>query len=396
MNRLFPHLFCLLVCPACLAAAGLPPSGEERLRQLEARLARLETQLAAAAAGTEVQAVVRDFRSLQRELGWDGKSPLTVARAAGRERKLSLGGFVHTHAEFGGAPDSRYTGINNRVVLRRARITTKGSFAEGFEFVLQPDFGNNSIAGNSGYRGGFADAYVAWNKHEAATVQLGQFKSAFGYEQLLSDTRTPMVERSLPNDLLTFSRQIGAAVLGSILNRRISYNVGAYNGNGVNNGNNDNDQFMYAGRISACVWSSGANRLTVATNGLSTRESGAFSGRRTSWGLDGQLAVGRFEGQAEYLHSLQNRDVGADVTMAGWSLLAGYFVVPKTWQALVRYETYDANTRIPATTSATWVIGANYFLQGDDIKFAFNYYLGDPAGAAPRAGRFMSRVQVVF
>jgi phosphate-selective porin OprO/OprP len=195
---------------------------------------------------------------------------------------------------------------------------------------------------------------------------------------------------------LTFSRQIGAALIGTAADKRISYNIGAYNGNGVNNGNNDNDQFMFAGRVAAAVWSHGADKLTVATNALLSRETGALVGRRTGWGVDSQLTLGRFDFNGEYLRSLQNRDVGADVTAEGWSLLAGYFVVPKTWQALVRYETYDANTATSGTTSSTWVFGANYFLKGDDIKFSFNYYLGDPAGPVERHGRFMSRLQVVF
>ena len=371
-------------------------SVEERLERLEKQLARIEARLGDTVARAELAPALKEFSEVSRQLGWDGKALPTVVKAGGKEQKLSIGGFVHTHAEFGNAPDSRYTGINNRVLLRRARITTKGSFAEGFEFTLQPDFGNNSIAGNTAYRGGFADAFVAWTKYEAANLQLGQFKSAFGYEQLLSDTKTPMVERSLPSDMLTVSRQIGFAILGSVANKRISYNIGAYNGNGVNNGNNDNDQFMYAGRVAANAWSRGADKLCFGANGYWSADTGTFTGQRTAWGVDSQFTLGRTELTAEYLHALQNRITGADVTADGWSLLAGYFVVPKVWQALVRYETYDANTRIGGTTSATWIFGANYFLKGDDIKFSFNYYLGNPAGPLSRQSRVMSRLQLVF
>ncbi len=388
--------FAVLFAATALRAQPAGNLLEDRLARLEQQLARLEARLQGAATATDLAATRKEFGDLTKQLGWDGKAPLTVVKAGGKEQKLSIGGFVHTHAEFGGAPDSRYAGINNRVLLRRARITTKGSFAEGFEFTLQPDFGNNSISGNTGYRGGFADAFVAWTKYEAANLQLGQFKSAFGYEQLLSDTKTPMVERALPSDMLTLSRQIGAALIGTVADKRISYNFGAYNGNGVNNGNNDNDQFMYAGRVAATLWSAGADRLVVATNALSSRETGTLVGRRTGWGVDSQLTLGRFDFNGEYLRSLQNRDVGVDVTAEGWSLLAGFFVVPKTWQALVRYETYDANTATSGTTSSTWVFGANYFLKGDDIKFSCDYYRGDPAGPTCRSGRVMSRLQLVF
>eukprot|EP01031_Cornospumella_fuschlensis_P006609 gene6609-8219_t len=241
------RLLALAALPFAVRAAT--PTLEERLARLESALARIEARLGDTVSADELAPTLKEFSDLTRQLGWDGKAPLTVVKAAGKEQKLSIGGYVQGNTEFGGAPDSRWTGINNRVLLRRARVTVKGSFAENFEFTLQPDFGNNSIAGNVGYRAGLADAYIAWTKYETANVQLGQFKSAFGYEQLLADTKTPTVERSLPNDLLTVSRQMGIALFGTSAGKRISYNVGAYNGNGVNNGNNDNDQFMYAARV---------------------------------------------------------------------------------------------------------------------------------------------------
>jgi len=394
-------LACLSTTALCAQPALSPSNGpaasslEDRLARLEKQLARLEARLGDTVSSDELAPTLKDYSELTRQLGWDGKA-ITVVKAAGKEQKLSIGGYVQAHGEFGRAPDSRYTGINNRVQLRRARITTKGAFAEGFEFTLQPDFGNNSISGNTAYRAGFADAYLAWTKYEAANLQIGQFKSAFGYEQLLSDTKTPMVERSLPNDLLTVSRQMGVAILGTLANKRITYNVGAYNGNGVNNGFNDNDQFMYAGRVAATAWSRGADKLSIGTNGYWSNDTGTFTGRRTAWGVDSQLTVGAIDLNAEYLHALQNRLTGADTTADGWSILAGYFVVPKVWQTLVRYETYNANTKIGGNESKTWVFGANYYIKGDDLKLSFNYYLGDPAGPLKGEGRFMTRVQVVF
>ncbi len=164
---------------ALLSASTLraQPAGlslEDRVASLEKQLARIEARLGDTVSARELAPTLKEFSDLTRQLGWDGKSQLTVVKAGGKEQKLSIGGFVQTHAEFGGrAPDSRYTGIFNRVLLRRARLTTKGSFAENFEFTLQPDFGNNSIAGNTAYRGGFADAFVAWTKYEAGNIQVG-------------------------------------------------------------------------------------------------------------------------------------------------------------------------------------------------------------------------------
>lgn len=369
---------------------------EERLKRIEEQLQRLEARLNDTVSADELAPTLKEFSDLTRQIGYDGKTPLTVVKAGGKEQKLSLGGYIQMHGEAGDAPDSRFVGINDRILLRRARMTIKGAFAENFDFTLQSDFGNNSIGGVAGYRAQLADAFVNWSKYDLANVQIGQFKTPFGYEQLVSDTKTLTVERSLPNDLLTVGRQIGLGVSGSVLEKKLTYQAGLFNGNGTNNGANDNDQFMYAGRVAAQVWSKGANRLAVGANGYTSRDTGTFTGHRTAWGVDGQATFGRFDAAAEYLHVLSNRISGTDTTADGWSLLAAYFVVPKTLQVVARYESYDSNVKVGDTTSDNWLVGANYYLKGDDLKLSLNYVLGDPAGPLSDQGRLLGRLQVIF
>lgn len=388
----------LFVCGPLLAAQTppAPANVEDRLARLEQQLARIEARLGESGAGADFTPVAREFGELKRQLSWDGQSPLTVVKAAGKEQRLSIGGYLQAQGEFGGAPDSRYAGIANRVQLRRMRLTVKGAFQENFEFTLQPEFGNNSTGANTAYRTQLADAFLAWNRYPALNLQIGQFKTAFGYEQLVADTKTPAIERSLPNDLLTVGRQIGVGASGVFLGKVLSYSVGAYNGNGVNNGGNDNDQFMYAGRLAASAWTRGTDKLTLAANGYWSNDTGTFTGHRTGVGVDAQLTLGRADFAAEYLHGISNHLVGTDVTSEGWYLLAGYYVVPKTLQALIRYETYDANLRTTAATSENWVFGANYYIKGDDLRLVFNYTLGNPAGPIAKEGRFGARLQIIF
>lgn len=385
-------LFSLFFTPPVIAE----PTLEERLTRLESAIARIEARLNDTVSAKALAPTLKEYSELTRQLGWDGKTPLTVVKAAGKEQKLSVGGYMQAQAEVGGTPDSRYTGINNRFLLRRARLAVKGAFQENFDFTLQSDFGNNSIAGVTGYRAQLADAFIAWTEYEAANLQIGQFKTPFGYEQLHSDTKELTIERSLPNDALTAGRQIGLGLSGTVANKRVTYSVGAFNGNGTNNGFNDNDQFMYAGRVAVTAWSRGTDKLALGANGFWSNDTGTFTGHHTGTGLDGQLALGRFDLNAEYLHLISNRLTGADTTARGWSALAAYYVVPKTLQAVLRFESYDTNIRTADTTSEAWVLGMNYYIKGDDLKLAFNYTLGDPAGPLSHEGRFSARLQIVF
>jgi phosphate-selective porin OprO/OprP len=406
MNNTKTYLHVLMVAAALTTVTrGQNPelSVEERLKRIEAAILRLESRMNDTVSADELAPTLKEFSDLTRQIGYDGK-PMTVVKAAGKEKTLTLGGYIQMQGEAGDAPDSRFTGINDRILLRRTRLTVKGAFAENFDFTIQSDFGNNSIGGVSGYRAQLADAFVNWSKYSFANVQIGQFKTPHGYEQLLSDTKTIFIERSLPNDQLTVSRQIGLGVNGAVANKRVTYGVGLFNGNGVNNGANDNENFMYAGRVAATAWTRGADKLAFGVNGFTSTDTGltvpmltgTFTGHRTGWGADGQLTLGQLDLGAEFLHLLANRRTGADATAEGWNAFAGYFVLPKTLQAVLRFETYDSNVDTANTTSDTWTLGLNYYLKGDDLKLSLNYLLGDPAGVLSDQGRLLGRLQVVF
>ena len=87
---------------ALLAAAVTPAMAqtnvEDRLKSLEQSMKALE----------------QENKELKTQLGWDGKSPLVVVKPGGKESKITLGGFVHGQGEFGGTPDARFAGINDR------------------------------------------------------------------------------------------------------------------------------------------------------------------------------------------------------------------------------------------------------------------------------------------
>lgn len=388
-----------LVTPV-FGADSTPATLEERIARLEKQLARLEAKLGDTVTADELAPTLKEFSDLTRALGWDGKSPLPSVKPAGKEQKLALGGFFHVNGETGNAPDARFTGIADRFLVRRARLNVTATFAEGFLAKLEGDFGNNAIAGAAGYRAQATDAYVQWNKYPEFTLRAGQFKTPFGYEQLASDTKTLTIERSLPNDRLTFSRQIGAMATGDVLKKRLNYSVGAFNGNGVNNGANDNENFMAVARLAGVAYdgkTSGGTKVkwTAGANGATTYDNGAFTGRRYGWGWDTQLVVGAAEFWAEWLRNDLNPATGASTSGLGWSVLAAYSFTPK-WQGVLRYESYDSNTTTANTTTKEWVFGVNYLIKGDDLKLSLNYLSGRQPTPTGTNGRLLGRMQVMF
>lgn len=389
-----------LIAFAVVSVSVSAATVEERLTRIESALARLEARLSDTVSATELAPTLKEYRDLTHALGWDGKSPLPSVKPGGKEKSLALGGFIQANYEAGStAPDARFNGLNNRFLLRRARLAVSGTFAENMSFKLESDFGNNSLSAKTGLSGQLTDAYVSWTKHPAASVRLGQFKTPFGYEQLQSDTKIYTIERSLPNDSLTIGRQIGAMAYGDVLEKRLSYSVAAFNGTGTNVGSNDNQNFMWVGRVNGVIADTKVGdkklKLTAGADYFTTEDKGTFTGRREGTSFDTQLAYGPGELQAEWLQGQRDPVTGATTTAHGWAVLGAYRFTPK-WQGVVRFERYDSNKATGNTTTDLWTYGINYLLKGDDLKLSLNYLSGQQPSPTPSGDRFIGRLQVMF
>ncbi len=107
------------------------------------------------------------------------------------------------------------------MVLRRIRPTFSGTVFQYVDYFFRPDFGNGSTV--------IYDAYVELKYFSHFKLRAGKFKPGVGLERLQSDDDTSFVERGLPT-LLVASRDIGYQMSGDIVNNRVNYSVGVFNG----------------------------------------------------------------------------------------------------------------------------------------------------------------------
>lgn len=388
---------------------------------IEQRLDRMEKELRALR--EENQQIKMENQELKRDLGVDGKtSGLLSVKPAGKEPMLKLGGLIQAQADFGDKGDSRFATRNDRFYMRRARLNAAGTFLENFEFRVELELAG-TLGETSGLRAQGTDAYVQWSAYNEASIRVGQFKTPFGFEQLHRDPYLFGIERSLANDRLTLGRQLGAQVSGDFLEKRLSYAGGLFNGNGVNNGFNDNDNFMTAARLSAIPWQgklfkqesswgvgvngyysddtsiSGMNDFGFDSTPSSPAIDNVFAGVRKGLGSDTQVAVGPVELWAEYLRSwfeASNRFPSSRTEAEGWYAESAYYLIPKRLQALVKYETFDPNIDLDGNSTDTWTFGLNYFIKGHDLKLQLNYLLVDAPGYEHRQSKVLARVQAIF
>ncbi|HWM89680.1 MAG TPA: porin [Thermoanaerobaculia bacterium] len=338
---------------------------------------------------------------------------LGTIKPAGKEPTLTIGGLLQVQAEFGDRGDTRFGNDNDRFYLRRARINATGKFLEEFDFRLEGEFGG-TLTNTSGLRAQLTDGFINWNRYPEANVRMGQFKTPFGFEQLFSDPRLVTIERSLVNDRLTLSRQLGVQVGGDLFEKRMSYAAGVFNGNGANNNFNDDDSFLSTARLSGVLWQGKllgqSTTWAVGGNVFSSEDtsvaqapdfgfdSNVFAGERLGTGFDTQLMAGRFELWAEYLAVDWEPSSGrplSEIESDGWYVQGSYYVIPNRLQLVLKAETFDPVTDDATDPVEIGTAGASWYLKGHDLKLLLNYLRVRQDGQDDQ-NKILVRTQVIF
>src|SRR5437899_3563726 len=429
---------------------------ERAVEQLQKRNAELEQEVSSlkkqstsepGATGKRKTVVTYDGKTyVEKSVAVEEKPPIFVVPRA-LEFKLVLGGYIQVNLEDGdvSAFEGRFgqTALKDRFRLRRARINLTGDFAENFDFKVEGEFENSD--GISSNRTDFSgtDIFVNWHQFAEANVKVGQWKAPFGLEQIHPDPSLIIIERSLPTGAITPERQVGAQLWGKPFTNiwpaqkdLLTYYAGIFNGNGRNVSVNDNNNFMYVGRLELMpfkgkIFGQDAS-LKLGGDVLNSRDDkgtnisqtlnllvnadGSLSpyvlpgaDQRTAWSMDAWLNIGPFDLIGEYLaEDVDGRTVAgkapgfANFDPSGWYVQGSYFIIPKKLQAVVKWESLEPD-QVDDDNIHSITAGLNYYIHGDSIKLMANYVhtWSDFRAAHPQFGEdefdeFIARVQVMF
>jgi hypothetical protein len=391
---------------------------ERTVAELKKEVAELKKQTASVPEGKMKTKVTYDGKKYVEKAVVEEEKKLPVyVQQRGPELKLVLGGFIQVNFEDGdvSAFEGRFgqTALKDRFRLRRARINLTGDFAEQFDFKMEGDFGQSD--GTSGNRTAFSatDIWVNWHQFPAAQIKVGQYKAPFGLEQLTPDTALLTIERTLPTGAITPDRQIGIELWGkpfaSIWPEQkdlLTYYAGIFNGNGRNITVNDNNNFMFVGRLELQPFKgkiagqqsflklggdvlnsrdeqgvniSQSGNLLVNTDGSLSPFNLPSADERTAWSVDAWLEVGPFDLIGEYLQEhVQGRTVSgvlpafSNFTTNGFYVTGGYFLLPKKLQAVVQWQYLNPGQK--GNDGLYSILGGlNYYIRGDNLKLMVNY-----------------------
>lgn len=282
--------------------------------------------------------------------------------AARKEFQITAG----KQLKFSGYTQARYQSLNKSgdidgFDIRRARLDIRGVLTPVYDYRAQIEFG--------GTKGPFLlDATVVAKFSPGFNVTLGQFKVPLSRENLTSSPKLETINRSQGVEALTArgkdvignhnGRDIGIAISGGLLPNEdvylLDYTAGLFNGSGINAADK-NEQKDFAARL---VYHPNRKFDIGGSyyNGRGTWGTTSANRNRDRIGVDLDYHLDPVSIKGEYIS-------GKDDTTrkTGWFLQAGYFFKPQKLQGVLKFDTYDADTKISANETNVYTFGITRF-----------------------------------
>lgn len=317
---------------------------------------------------------------------------------------INFGGYIIAKYSIS---DRSGQATNGGFDLRFVRLYADGHVFNDFYYKFQLEV-NGAPGVDKGPR--VVDAFMEWQKFDFFRVMLGQFKRPFGFENPYSPlkvgygcySQATMKIASIGDrngEHKSSGRDLGVQIQGDLLpgadgHKWIHYQLGFFNGQGINHADKDHHKDLIGG-----LWISPIKDLAIGGfgwNGKYTNEkydatnpNHLKSVKRVRWGV-GMKYESDWTVRGEYMSS-----VGGVVTNAvapdrsdAWYATIGVPVI-KNLKIYGRYDCYrDAKTWSSLRTD--YGISGNYHL-GKNLIFQLNYTFTDDRTARRAATRTDSR-----
>ena len=283
---------------------------------------------------------------------------------------------------------------DNTFNLRLMRLIVDGKISD-FDWRVQMQGTSNAGPGNPTMQ--LVDLYTVWNRYKAFRVKVGQFKRAFTFENPTHPITQGWYSYAMViNNLVGFGdrtgekssggRDIGLQVQGDLLQLAsgrslLHYQVGVYNGEGINQKDKDNRKDIIGG-----LWLMPFDGVRIGAFGWTGSRAGV--GDKNRYALSAEYDKNEFTFRTEYVHSQGN---GADLAMGdkadGIYAFGIVPVVKSKLHAKARYNLYRQSKEW-ATSKTMYEVGFNYFFTKNlqlNVEYArvneraghHNYNFGD-------------------
>lgn len=275
---------------------------------------------------------------------------------------------------------------HNEFNLRLMRLILDGKIGD-FDWRAQVQGTSNAGPGNPTVM--LVDLYAEWTKYKEFRVKAGQFKRAFSFENPTHPVTQGWYSYAMViNQLVAFGdrtgekasggRDIGLQIQGDLFpnangRRLLHYQVGVYNGEGINQKDLDNRKDIIGGlwvmpvqgvRIGAFGW-------TGSRANMQDADGNKVSMSKNRYAISAEYDKNEYTFRAEYVHSqgwgaasagnnVREIDYSKGDKADGWYAFGIVPVIKSKLHAKARYQTYRQSKEWD-TSKTMYEIGANYF-----------------------------------
>jgi len=302
------------------------------------------------------------------------ETPVVVAgpsgfgiKSADGQFEYSLKGLIQLDYRQFDNPD-HIANSDDGFTARRIRPTFQGTLFGKYDFRFTPEFGetDNTNTG-TGNISRVIDAYVDGRFDPAFKIRAGKFKPFVGLERLQGGGDIKFIERSYVSNNILPNRGLGTSVYGDVLDNKVSYAVGFFNG--TNDGGEEttrvdaNSDKDYTARVFTTPFKGSDSVL----EGLGFGVAGTYTNSST-----GTLPSYRTPSQQLNFFQYTTGTVG-DGTRVRLSPQAYYYYGP--FGVIAEYARVSQEVRNAAGTvndtlkNDAWQIAASWVLTGEDASF---------------------------
>ena len=283
--------------------------------------------------------------------------------------------------------------------LRFMRLILDGKIGD-FDWRTQIQVTNVRGAGEPTVQ--LLDLYAEWTRYKEFRVRTGQFQRPFSFESTIHPISQGFFDLADVIKQLTgfgdrasekssAGRDIGVQVQGDILPNSagrplVHYQVGVFNGEGINSKDRNNKKDLAASvwvmpieglRIGVSGWTGSHGGMTVSDGAGGTTEASVPLNR---YCLSAEYDRDEYTFRAEYIHSQgwgtgvigsRTIDYSLGDKADGWYALGMVPVIKSKLQVKTRYQAYRPSKKWD-TSKSLFEVGVNYFIN-KNMQLNFEY-----------------------
>ncbi len=269
--------------------------------------------------------------------------------------------------------DGRSAGDYSSFELRRVRLGVQGKIHNDWDFLVEANLLSDVDLDS---------ATLTYAAIPEAKITFGKAKPRFGHEENTSSASILTLERSRLTGVFGGDKPLGLSVHGDA--GIFSYYAGIFNGTSTSTSRMASELDSYLYNLSAGVSLDDivpdTMKLRLRLDYLHNADEDGYYQFEDSLAGSIQLTAGAFDLRTEYMWG----ETHSNGKVRGFYIIPSYYIIPKTLQAVVRYERVRASDgtsvgvnryadRVPGSYRSgdayeAAYLGLNYYIHGDNLK----------------------------